>query len=218
MEKSADQSRDLADRTAVPLTTGVAQPGATDAPTQLGPPGATAHQAVTLDQALDAMANLDRETHNQDDVIEVSNKQLETSTEKNDPLSQIEQNPNLSQEEVIQPRNTRSDALAKSLTSQEKEFISKLVHHVNKFESQLVSIYLDPLVSFNKTSCMFEPHYDLATNLNRLYLTTMMSSPKFTNILEIDQPTFVTLIQKHLSKYRQDGDKKKNIENTMTTS
>ena len=214
--ESADQSRDLADRPAVPPTTGVAQPGAADAPTQLGPPGA--HQTVTLNQALDNMANLDQETHNQGDVIEVPNKQLETSTEKNDPLSEIGQNPNPSQEETFQPRNTRSDASAKSLTTQEKEFISKLVHHVNNFESQLVSIYLDPLVAFNKTSCMFEPHYDLATNLNRLYLTTMMSSPKFTNILEIDQPAFVTLIQKHLSKYRQDGDKKKNIENIMTTS
>ena len=151
--------------------------------------------------------NLDQETNSQGDVIEVPNRQQETSKEKSDPLD-----PNPPQEESFQTRNTRSDASAKSLTTQEKDFISRLCHHVNSFDSQLVSIYLDPLVTFNKNSCKFEIHYDQATNLNKLYLTTMMSSPKFTNILTIDQPAFITLIQKYLSQFRQDKDKKKNIE------
>ena len=150
----------------------MAQPVFADAPSQLGPPGA--HQTVTLNQALDNTPNLDQETHSQGDVIAVPNKQLETSTEKSDPLSDIGQNPNPSQEESFQPRNTRSDASAKSLTTQEKEFLSRLCHHVNNFDSPLVSIYLDPLVTFNKTSCKFETHYDQATNLNKLYLTTMI--------------------------------------------
>ena len=158
--ESADQSKDLADRPAVPPATGMAQLAAADAPSQLAPPGA--HQTVTLSQP-----NLDQETNIQGDVIEVPNRQLETSTEKSDPLSDTGQDPNPSQEESFQPRNTRSDASAKSLTTQEKEFISRLCHHVNNFDSQLVSIYLDPLVTFNKTTCKFETHYDQATNLNQ---------------------------------------------------
>merc|ERR1712074_69991 len=102
---------------------------------------------------------------------------------------------------------------AKSLTTQEQDFLQKLCHHVNTFDSQLVSIYLDPLVTFSKTTSKFEIHYDQATNLNKLCLAAMMSSPKFINILTIDQPSFVTLIQRHLSQYRQEKDKqKKNID------
>ena len=195
--EQADQPRDLADKSAVPSATSMAQLAAADVPSQLAPQGA--NQTVTA-----IHSNLDHETNSQGEIMEVLDRQQETSKKKTNPLD-----PNQPQNDSFQTKNTRSDASAKNLTTEEKDFLQKLCHHVNTFDSQLVSIYLDPLVTFSTTTCKFEIHYDQATNLNKLCLAAMMSSPKFVNILTIDQPSFVTLIQKNLAQYRQDKDKQK---------
>ena len=158
------------------------------------------------------MANLDTQAHGQGSSVETSSDQLESSLEQNISLSPAKTGQTLPEdEEEILTRNTRSDAQAKSLSTEERDFVYKLISHVNQFEHQIVSIYLDPLVTFSKDSCSFEPNFELTTNLNRMCLKEMMTSP----VMEMNQPTFITQMQKHLHKFRHDSGAKQKKNETQ---
>ena len=89
--------------------------------------------------------------------------------------------------------------------------MNQLVSHINEFEEELLSVFLEPLVKYNKNICAFETHFDLTTNLNQKYLQEIMTSPKFKDVLNMKQPTFVGQMQQYLKKFRHGtGTKPKN--------
>ena len=207
MEKSAALVQAGTGQSAVPLDTGTAPPCSAGAPDK---------SADTLSQVLTQMANLDQQSHGQGSSAETSSDQMESSLEQNVSVSPAKTGQTSPEtEEEIQIRKTRADAQAKSLSTEEKEFVMKLTGHVNQFEHQMVSIYLDPLVSFSKESCSFEPNFELTSNLNRLCLKEMMTSSKFTNVMDMTQPTFINQMQKHLGKFRHDNGTKQKKNQTQ---
>ena len=79
----------------------------------------------------------------------------DSSLEREFSLSPVKPGQPLSEDdEEILIKETRRNAKAKLLTDAEKDFVHRLISHVNQFEHQMVSIYLEPLVKF-KESLLF---------------------------------------------------------------
>ena len=74
--------------------------------------------------------------------------------------------------------------------------------HINQFDEELISIFLEPLVSFNKNTNVFEAHFEKTTNLNQRYLHEIMTTPRFKDVLNMKQPTFVSLMHVYLKKFK----------------
>ena len=67
----------------------------------------------------------------------------------------------------------------------------------------MISIYLEPLVSRNPETNLFEHHYHKATNRNLLCLTELTTNAIFANVLAMEQPKFIALAKKHLDQFKQ---------------
>ena len=176
--------------TAQPAVTPDAQPVIQGQPdTQGQPPNSNTEQVPT---ETETESDLDNTLQGQDST---------THSDFNISLSPVNSEPDLTDEGIL-VKNTRKDDKAKSLSEDEKEFVRQIVMHINQFDEELISIFLEPLVSFNKNTNAFEAHFEKTTNLNQRYLHEIMTTPRFKDVLNMKQPTFVNLIQVYLKKFK----------------
>ena len=173
-QSAVPQAAPSAHQAPVPSTSGGAEPVVEDLELELGAHGP--HSTIT--------------------ATDISDLSLTSATSVNSGSTE-------QSEEELQIRKTRQDEKAKDLTPDQKDFVLKIIHHVNNFmDDELITIYLEPLVALNQDSNRFEPHFHMATNRNTLCLAELMNNPDFKGILEMGQPKFVSLAKQYLEKFK----------------
>ena len=105
----------------------------------------------------------------------------------------------IQEEEALRIHCTRRTEQAKNLNVEQQNFVRTIVTHIK----EMISIYLEPLVSQNQKTRLFEHHFEKATNRNLLCLEELMTNSRFANVLSMEQPRFVTLFKKHTQQFKQ---------------